>query len=135
MKLNESNSDYFLNFISIKTLMFILIFCLLPSKIFGAVNNIYYCEMNHLVMIEGDNNESYEPQKFKFKRLKNELQFGSEQSYFKNLILEIRFSEGEMFSAISEGMAHFQYLDGKFYYSAATYEKAYAITGNCSVFE
>ena len=135
MKLNESNSDYFLNFISIKTLMFILIFCLLSTKIFGAVNDVYYCEMDNLIMIKDNKQDSYQAQKFKFKRLKNELQFGSEQSYFKNLNLKIRFSTGEMFSAVSEGMAHFQYLDGRFYYSASTYEKAYAITGNCSVFE
>ena len=134
MKLNKSNSDYFLNFISMKTLMFILIFFLLPSKIFGAVNDVYYCEMDHLIMIKNNEQDSYEPQKFKFKRLKNEIQFGEEEGYFKNFYLKINFSSGEMFSADNEGMSNFHYIDGRFYYSAATYEKAYAINGNCSVF-
>tara|TARA_X000000368_G_C22906780_1_gene656619 strand:+ start:433 stop:837 length:405 start_codon:yes stop_codon:yes gene_type:complete len=134
MILNKSNSYYFLNFISTKTLMFILMFCVLSSKVFGAVNDVYYCEMNHLVMIEGDKEESYQPQKFKFIRLEDEMQFGGEEGYFKNFSLEIRFSSGEMFSGVADGMAHFQYRDGRFYYSASTYEKAYAVSGNCSIF-
>ena len=68
MKLNKSNSDYFLNFISIKTLIFILIFCLLSTKIFGAVNDVYYCEMDNLIMIKDNKQDSYQAQKFKFTR-------------------------------------------------------------------
>ena len=134
MKLNISNSDYFLNFISIKTLIFILIFCLLSTKIFGAVNDVYYCEMDNLIMIKDDKQDSYQTQKFKFKRLKNKLQFGSEENYFQNFSLSITFSSGEMFSAGDNAMANFQYDDGKFYYAASTYDKAYAINGNCSIF-
>ena len=69
MKLNKSNSDYFLNFISMKTLMFILIFFLLPSKIFGAVNDVYYCEMDHLIMIKNNEQDSYEPQTVSYTHL------------------------------------------------------------------
>ena len=134
MKLNKSNSDYFLNFINIKTLIFILIFCLFSTKIFGAVNDIYYCEMNNLIMIKDNKQDSYKPQKFKFKRLKNKLQFGSEQNYFKNFSLLITFSSDEMFTAGDNTMANFQYNEGKFYYAASTFDKAYAINGNCSIF-
>ena len=134
MKLNKSNSDYFLNFINIKTLIFILIFCLFSTKIFSAVNDIYYCEMNNLIMIKDNKQDSYKPQKFKFKRLKNKLQFGSEQNYFKNFSLLITFSSDEMFTAGDNTMANFQYNEGKFYYAASTFDKAYAINGNCSIF-
>ena len=134
MKLIKLNSGYFFNFISIKTLIFILIFCLLSTKIFGAVDDVYYCEMVNLIEVKNDKQDSYQPQKFKFKRLKNEIQFGEEEGYFKNFSLKINFSIGEMFSADNEGMSNFHYNDGRFYYSAATYEKAYAINGNCSVF-
>tara|TARA_Y100000590_G_scaffold27575_1_gene30929 strand:+ start:737 stop:1141 length:405 start_codon:yes stop_codon:yes gene_type:complete len=134
MKLNKSNSNYLLNFINIKTLIFILIFCLLSTKIFGAVNDVYYCEMSNLIMIKDDKKDSYQGQKFKFKRLKNKLQFGSEENYFQDFSLPITFSSGELFSAGDNSMANFQYDDGKFYYGASTYEKAYAINGNCSIF-
>ena len=86
-------------------------------------------------MIKNYEQNSYNPQKFKFKRLKNEIKFGEEEGYFKNFSLKIRFSSGEMFSADSEGMSQFNYNEGRFYYGASTYEKAYAISGNCSVFK
>ncbi len=134
MKLNKFNSSNFYNFLCIKTLIFILIFCLLSTKIFGAINDIYYCEMENLIMIKDGKHDSYQPQKFKFKRLKNELQFGSEQNYFKDFSLSIIFSSSEMFSAGDNTMANFQYDNGKFHYAASTYSKAYAIDGNCSIF-
>ena len=134
MKLNKLNSSYFFNLIRIKTLIFILIFCLLSTKIFGAVDDVYYCEMVNLIEVKNDKQDSYQPQKFKFKRLKNKLQFGSEQNYFKDFSLPITFSSGELFSAGDNMMANFSYDDGKFYYAASTYEKAIAINGNCSIF-
>ena len=113
MKLIKLNSGYFFNFISIKTLIFILIFCLLSTKIFGAVDDVYYCEMDNLIMIKNDKQDSYQPEKFKFKRLKNKLQFGSEQGYFQDFSLSITFSSDELFSAGDNLMATFQYDDGK----------------------
>ena len=86
MKLNKFNSNYFLNLISIKTLFFIIIFCLFSTKIFGAVNDIYYCQMENLIMIKDNKQDSYQPQKFKFKRLKNKIQFGSKQNYFQDFL-------------------------------------------------
>ena len=35
---------------------------------------------------------------------------------------------------INECFADFRTIDGKFYYAASTYDKAYAINGNCSIF-
>jgi len=134
MKLKNTNLNFFLNFIGIKTLIFILIFCLLSTKVFSAVNDVYYCEMGNLIMIKDGKQDSYKPQKFKFKRLKNKLQFGSDEGYFKNFSLPITFAAGEMFSAGDNTMANFQYEDGKFYYAASTYDKAYAINGDCSAF-
>ena len=86
MKLNKFNSNYFLNLISIKTLIFIIMFCLLSTKIFGAVNDVYYCQMDNLIMVKNNKHDSYQPQKFKFKRLKNKIQFGSEQNYFQDFL-------------------------------------------------
>ena len=134
MKLNKFNSNYFLNLISIKTLIFIIMFCLLSTKIFGAVNDVYYCQMDNLIMVKNNKHDSYQPQKFKFKRLKNKIQFGSEQNYFQDFSLQITFSSDELFTAGDNMTANFQYDNGKFYYAASTYEKAMAINGNCSIF-
>ena len=132
--MNRLKSNYFFNFTIIKTLFLILIFCLSSTKIFGAVNDVYYCEMNNLIMIEDGKYVSYQEQKFKFKRLKKELLFGSEKNYFKDFTLPIIFSSGETFTAGDNLMAIFSYKDGNFYYGASTYDKAYAIDGKCSVF-
>ena len=90
--------------------------------------------MINLTEVKNDKQNSYQPQKFKFKRLKNKLQFGSEQGYFQDFSLPITFSSDELFSAGDNMMATFSYDDGKFYYAASTYEKAIAINGNCSIF-
>jgi len=132
--MNKLKSNYFLNFTIIKTLFIILIFCLSSTKIFGAVNDVYYCEMNNLILIKDGKFNSYQEQKFKFKRLENELVFGSEDNYFQNFDLPVLFSAGETFNAGDNIMAIFSYMDGKFYYGASTYDKAYAIDGKCSVF-
>ena len=134
MKIDKYYSKYQLHFINIKILFFILILSLSSTKIFAAVNDIYYCEMDNLILIKDDKYKAYQEQKFKFKRLKNELQFGSEENYFKNFTLPITFSAGETFSAADTVMATFSYMDGKFHYAASTYDKAYAIDGNCSIF-
>ena len=83
MKLNKFNSNYFLNLISIKTLIFIIMFCLLSTKIFCAVNDFYYCQMDNLIIVKNNKHDSYQPQKFKFKRLKIKYSSGQNKIIFK----------------------------------------------------
>jgi hypothetical protein len=133
MKIARFSNHYYLKFKNIKKSILVLIFCSLSSVAFGEVNDVYYCEMNHLISIKKDKKESYNSQKFKFQRLESKINFGNEDNYFQKFEMNVTFSSSEVFSASNE-IAMLSYREGVFHYSASTYDKVIAISANCSIF-
>ena len=68
-------------------IILILLFTLFPSVVFGGVGDIYYCTGKNTVRIEGYKVKQYNPQNFKFKRLENNIKFGSDKGYLQNVVL------------------------------------------------
>ena len=114
----------------------IIIFLLFPSIVFGGVGDVYYCTGKNLVMITDFEVTQYKNQNFKFKRLKNNINFGSDDNYFEGTILDTKIYDidSELFSFGHGGMSILRYDNGNFYYSQTTYNNIGIVTGTCSIF-
>ena len=84
---------------------------------FPKINDVYYCEMNRSVKTTDKEIIEFKNQKFKFKREKNILKFGS-GGFFNNYTMIVLENSGEYFWG--GGKWHrFIYLKGKFVFSNA----------------
>ena len=121
------------NFISINTLIIILFFSLSTSKSYGAVNDIYFCEMDQFKETEKGKMVNYRLEKFKFKRSSNIIKFGNEKNTFKGYSIDVLYSYGEHFSGGNE-FVRFSYKDNYFHFSRADSSGAQLMSARCSVF-
>ena len=112
----------------------IIIFLLFPSIVFGGVGNVYYCTGINFVTIKNFRVSEYEPQNFKFKRLKDSIKFGNENNFLKNVILSTKIYDlsGEVFNYSGDNNVMI-YDEGKFYFSH-TGIGVTVISGKCSIF-
>ena len=114
----------------------LIIFLLFSSNVFGGVGDVYYCTGQNLLRIENFKVTQYKPFNFKFKRSENKIEFGSEDNYIQNQILNNKiFDLGtETFDYSDSDTRVMTYLNGKFHYSFVTYDVITVITGTCDVF-
>ena len=75
--------------LNLKTSFILIIISLFPYKAWGAVNDVYYCEMDQFGSTEKGKMINYKLEKFKFKRYKNEIVFGNEENTFKNYSMKV----------------------------------------------
>ena len=113
-----------------------IIFLLFPTIVFGGIGDVYYCTGENLVRIENYKVKQYKPQNFKFRRSENQIKFGSEDNYLKDIILNEKiFSVQEMFSFTNQTKVFvMNYKNGKFHYTSNTYRSITILTGKCSIF-
>lgn len=116
-----------------KKLLWIAVLSLLFSNICYASNDVYFCEMTKIVEMRDGKVEIFKNEKFKFKREKDHIKFGSEKNLFENLKLNINFSSGEWFDGGKPRVA-FVYKDGKFYFSMVLSHKIVSISALCTTF-
>ena len=116
-----------------KKLLGIVVLGLLFSNTSYASNDIYFCEMTKIIEMRDGKVEIFKNEKFKFKREKDHIKFGSEKNIFENLKMDINFSSGEMFDGGRPRMA-FSYEDGKFYLSLVLSDKILSVSAECTTF-
>ncbi len=114
----------------------IIIFLLFSSNVFGGVGDVYYCTGENLLRIENFKVTEYKPFNFKFKRSVNKIEFGSEDNYLQNIILNKKYHDlNELFSYGDGSTSQvLRYDDGKFHYSMTTYDSITVLTGKCDIF-
>ena len=114
-----------------------IILLIFPKLVFGGIGDVYYCTGENTLQIKNHKVTKYKPQNFKFKRSENEINFGSDDNFFKDFILKKKiFSVGEMFTFTDNDrpIGIMKYVDGKFQYSSNTYDNITILTGKCSIF-
>ena len=68
-----------------KKLLGIVVLGLLFSNTGHASNDVYFCEMTKIIEMRDGKVEIFNNEKFKFKREKDHIKFGSEKNIFENL--------------------------------------------------
>ena len=116
-----------------KKLLGIVVLVLLFSNNGYTNNDVYFCEMTKFLEIRDGKVKIFQNEKFKFKREKDYINFGSEKNIFENVKIDINFSSGEMFDGGRPNMV-FSYVDGKFYYSGVFSDKIWSVYAECTTF-
>ena len=119
--------------LNLKTFVILIIISLFPYKTWGAVNDVYYCEMDQFGSTEKGKMINYKLEKFKFKRYKNEIVFGNEENTFKNYSMKVLYSSGEWFSGGNQ-YVRFSHRDNYFHFSRADPDGAQYMSAKCSMF-
>ena len=124
---------YTLSYKKLNSFFLLVMFFLISTKTFAAVNDVYFCETTNLVTIKDDKLETWKNQKFKFKRLKKKIIFPEAENYFSNVEILVIESLGELFTA-TEGLFNISYNEGRFNFTATNFKSITIATANCSFF-
>ena len=123
-----------------KLSLYILISLLWCSVGFSKIGDVYYCEMNKIAKTNANEVIEFENQKFKFKREKNILKFGSE-GFFSDYETAVLKNIGEYFWGGGD-YSRFIYTNGKFVFSSLLNVNeedkdpeyfTYSIVANCDI--
>jgi len=126
-----------------KLVLFIFLVLMWCNVAFAKIGDVYYCEMNKIVKTEDTKVVEFTNQKFKFKREKNILKFGSD-GFFNNYEMVILKNNGEYFWGGGE-YSRMIYLKDKFVFSNLLniskdkdsenpVHRIYSIVATCEIF-